>query len=115
MLTRRSDKRVNKVVIQFPSYSLSSKPEVQRVVQKGLVVGPAVEDNRQYAVGVNAGAERRQGQLRHGDQNAPAPLVTDAENLLSIYLKSVGELGAPRGQRTGHHNVIDVIWCSPKG
>lgn len=83
-LPRRADKLINERVVVLASDPLLLQAEVQLVVEEVLVIGPAVENDGQDAVGVNARADGRQEQLGDGDQDAADALVTDPEDFLPV-------------------------------
>lgn len=83
-LPRRLDKGVDEVVVCLAPNALLPQAQVEVVIQQFLVVGATVEDDGERPVGVNAGAERGEGELRDRDEDAPDSLVADAEYLLSI-------------------------------
>lgn len=83
-LSRGSHKGLDKVIIGLAPDATLPQTKIQIIGQKLLVVGAAVEDDGQAAVRVDAGAQRSEGELGDGYENAADALVTDAKNLLPI-------------------------------
>ena len=84
-LASRLHKRVDELVILLPTNSRLFQAQVQFIFEKLLIISPAVENYRESSVRVDPSAERRQDQLGNGYQNPSYALITDAENLFSIY------------------------------
>jgi hypothetical protein len=84
-LLGRLHKRIHELIVLLPAHTLLPQTEVELVIQELLVVCPAVEHDGQAAVRVDAGAERGQGELGDGDEDAADALVADAKDLLSIW------------------------------
>jgi hypothetical protein len=75
---------VDKSVVLLAAHTRVLQAEVLVVVQQVFVVGSAVQNYGQGAVGVDARAQRVQHQFRNRDQHAANTLVADPENLLAV-------------------------------
>lgn len=117
----RRDEGVDKVVVPLAPDALRPEAEVEVVAQQLRVVGAAVEDHGEAAVRMDAGAQRREGQLGDGDEDAPDALVSDAQYLLAVCARetrpSAADGGGGRGQQmaapTCHDNVVNVLRVAP--
>lgn len=82
------DKVVYKFVVLLAANSLLSQSQVQVVVQELIIVRAAVQYHGQCTVGVNTSAERGERQLGARDEDATDALVSNTEDLLSVYVYS---------------------------
>jgi hypothetical protein len=62
---------------------------------------------------VDASAQCRKSQLRDRDQDASTSLIADAQDLLSIYLRSATQHTGRWCQRTRHDDVVNVAGVAP--
>ena len=82
---RRLDKGVDETVVLLSSYPLLSEAKVKRIFEKGLVVRPAIQNNRKGPVWVDARAESGEYQLCDRDEDSAAALVPNSQDLLAIW------------------------------
>lgn len=83
-MPRGLDKAVDKVGVLPTADALVPQAQVQLVVEELLVVGAAVQDDGEGPVGVDAGAERGENELGHGDEDTADALIANAQNLLAV-------------------------------
>lgn len=83
-----------------------------------MVIRAAVEDDWQGPVRVDTSAEGRQRKFGDRDEDSPNTLVTNAENLLTVFIVQTRlAIGLPeaasRGFRTCDDDVVDIFRLSP--
>ena len=81
---RRLHKRINKLIVPLSANPPLPQAQVQLVAEEIIVVGAAVEDDGEGAVGVDAGAGGGEDELGYGDEDAAGALVADAQDLLAV-------------------------------
>lgn len=83
-LPRRLDKGVDEPAVLFTPDTLLPEAQVQLVAEELLVVRPAIKDDGEGAVRMDASAESGEDQLGDRDEDASDALVADSQDLLAI-------------------------------
>ena len=78
------DERLDELVVCLAAHALMSPSQVQRIVEKTLVVRSDVERHRQGVRGVDAGADRVQRELPHGDPHPAHTQIAQPEDPLAV-------------------------------
>ena len=80
----RADEGVHHLVEGVAFEALAALPQVQRVLAQGRVAGAHVQQDRQGAIGIDAGAQHVERQLADGDAHAVGAQVPEAQDAAAV-------------------------------
>ncbi len=111
-LLDRLHEPVDEGVISVAAKAALLVAEVERVVEELLVVGAAVEGDRQGQLRVDAGAGYVEGELADGDAHASGSLIAQAEYALVVGGDDQADAGLA-GISEQLRNALDVVGRDP--
>ncbi len=84
LLHQRLHEALDEIQVRLPAHAAAAPSQVVRIRQALLVVGADVEQQRKRAGGVDASAQRIEGELADRNAHAAAALVAEAEDALAV-------------------------------